>query len=254
MKFKSYYKKYLFIFIIFVIFAVFYCMEDYENADISVKTRTLKKDGFCVLYNPNYSIHTIDYPCDELKRDVLKILPPNYVFIDYIYKINNTSLSTFHRDVTSSQHIFNTKFPIYTLILYQYDGELLSVCPNSHKTYPFVWSKILNIDGKSGTAFLFDCDLLHAGRTNHCKERKVIQYKICHQEDLEKLSSLQNIYVEKTEKCINNIYSTIQRKLSYFFEMPINYIAYPFMIKRENPNTFIGMIQYFIPLNFYNNI
>lgn len=35
--------------------------------------------------------------------------------------------------------------------------------------------------------------------------------------------------------------------------MPINYILYPLMIKRENTNSIIGKIQTFIPITFYNN-
>jgi hypothetical protein len=231
---------------------LYYNTEEYENYQESIKTRTLDNDGFYVLYNPKYAIETNDYPCEKLKNDVLNLLPPGYVFIDYIYKINNVALSTFHRDVTSSQYVFNTKHPVYTLILYKYNGELLSLCPGSNKTYPFVTSKILNIGGKSGTAFLFDCDVLHAGRINKCKYRRVIQYKICHRDDLPKLKSLFGIYREKTEKCVNDFYVKILRKLSYYFEMPINYFAYPLMIKREK-NTLIGLIQSFIPMSYYNN-
>ena len=113
------------------------------------------------MYNTDYSKLTQNEPCIKLVNDVLKNLPNNYVFIDYIYKIQNGSLSTFHRDVTSSKHIYNTQYPIYTLILYKYDGDLLSLCPGSYKTYPCTWSSIVNINGKSGTCFLFDSDLLH---------------------------------------------------------------------------------------------
>lgn len=35
--------------------------------------------------------------------------------------------------------------------------------------------------------------------------------------------------------------------------MPINSIAYPLMIKRENKNSFVGKLQSLIPLQFYNN-
>ena len=111
------------------------------------RTRKLKNDGFCVLYR-----QTISQPCIKLQEDVLSKLPTGYVFMDYIYKINDGALSTFHRDVTSSKTIY----PVYTLILYKYDGELLSVCPSSNTTYPFVTSRIVNVEGKSGTCFLFD--------------------------------------------------------------------------------------------------
>jgi hypothetical protein len=245
------------LFIFFVIglsiYVLYYNVEEYEYFTDSIKKRSLDKDGFCVLYNQEYDFKTNDYPCKKLQDDILNLLPPNYVFIDYIYKINNVALSTFHRDVTSSQKIYNTKYPVYTLILYKYNGELLSLCPGSNKTYPFVWSKIVNVSGKSGTVFLFDCDVLHAGRLNNCNERKVIQYKICHKEDLLKLESLHGVNNEKTDKCVNNLYGQMIRKMSYFFEMPINYLAYPFMIKRENDNSFIGYIQSFIPMGYYNN-
>jgi hypothetical protein len=228
--------------------------EEYEDYDLAMRTRTLKNDGFVVLYNPLYALYTKDMACEELQNDVLKILPPGYVFIDYIYKINDAALSTFHRDVTSSKYIYKTKHTVYTLILYKYDGEQLSLCPGSNNTYPFVFSRIVNIDGKKGTVYLFDCDVLHAGRLNECKERIVIQYKICHKDDLEKLKTLSGVNREKNDKCVNDLYVKIKRKLSYFFEMPINYIAYPLMIKRENENSIIGKIQSFIPINYYNNV
>lgn len=241
------------IILLIIIYLLYYSTEYYEDYRVSMNKRTIETDGFCVLYNPEYSSRTIDYPCNMLVNDVLKLLPKDYMFIDYVYKIKNVSLSTFHRDVTSSKHIYKTNYPVYTLILYKYDGELLSLCPGSNKTYPFVLSKIVNIKGKSGVAFLFDCDVLHAGMINNCKYRNVIQYKICHKSDLPKLKMLSGVYKEKTEKCVNNLYVKIIRKLSYFFEMPINYFAYPLMIKRQEKNSIIGKIQSLIPINYYNN-
>lgn len=238
---------------IFILFVIIYLFEFEENAKISLKTRSLKTDGFCVLYNKNYAIETINFPCEQLKEDVLSSLPSGYQFIDYIYKINNAALSTFHRDVTSSKYNYKTDHPVYTLILYKYDGELLSVCPGSNKTYPFTWSHIVNINGKMGTAFLFDSDLLHAGRTNMCKKRKVIQYKIAHCDDFEKLQHLHGIRNEKTDVCKLTYYNIIMRKLSYYFEMPINYFFYPIMVKRNDNNTFLGKIQAYIPIEYYNN-
>ena len=241
------------IFSITFLYIIYYLRETDEYFEESIETRSLKNDGFCVLYNPDYSKITQDAPCMKLMNDVLKKLPSSYIFIDYIYKIKNGSLSTFHRDVTSSKNIYNTKHPVYTLILYKYDGDLLSVCPGSNKTYPFVWSSIVNINGKSGTCFLFDSDLLHAGCLNNCKERNLIQYKLCHKDDLNTLNELHNVRIDKNTKCNETSYHHIMRKLSYFFEMPINYIFYPLMLKRENDNTFMGMMQSFIPISFYNN-
>lgn len=226
-----------------------YSIEINEYYIHSIVNRSLLKDGFCVLNNEKYL-----YDIDLLKNDVLKIVPINYIFLDYSYTIKNSALSTFHRDVTSSKNIYKTKHPVYTVILYKYSGDLLSVCPNSDKTFPFVNSNIVNINGEKGTVFIFDCDLLHAGCINYCKYREITQYKICHKEDEKILNHLNNITINKVDMCKNEFYDNLLRKLSYFFEFPINYIFYPLMIKRENTNTLIGKIQSFIPITFYNNI
>jgi hypothetical protein len=229
---------------------IVYLPEKYEFVS---KERTIREDGFCILYDPIYSKNTQDWPCKEMEQDVLNYLPINYAFMDYIYKINNVSLSTFHRDVTSSQYIYNTKHPIYTVILYKYSGELLSLCPRSHSSYPFCWSSIVNLDGENGTVFIFNSEILHAGRINGCKKREVIQYKVCHKEDWDKLGHLHGVRMEKTELCRPSYWDCFVRKLSYYFEMPINYLLYPLMIKREHDNTLVGNLQKYIPIQYYNN-
>ena len=58
------------------------------------------------------------------------------LFIKYKYIIKDSV------DVTSSQYEFNTKYPVYTLITYKNTGQLLSICPGSHKTcalFIFKW-------------------------------------------------------------------------------------------------------------------
>jgi hypothetical protein len=248
--------KIKYIIIIFVVvFFCFYFIESYEKMGEVMDYYTLEKDGICILFNTIYATKTIDYPSEKLKEDILNKLPDGYLFLDYIYKIENSSLSTFHRDVTSSKHIYRTKYPVYTAILYKYSGELLSFCPGSNFTYPFVWSRIRNISGEYGTVFLFDCDILHAGCDNECRiKREVLQYKLCHKDDLDKLKELSGINVVKIEKdCKSTIWNQIMRKASYFLEMPINTFLYPLMIKREKNDNLIGQIQEFIPISFYNN-
>ena len=241
------------IFIVFVVvYFMYYWIERYENIENVISKYTLEMDGICILYNPEYVVVNKSH---SLSQDILSKLPEGYVFIDYIYKIQNSALSTFHRDVTSSQYIYKTKYPVYTAILYKYSGELLSFCPGSNKTYPFVWSRITNISGKAGTVFLFDCDILHAGCDNNCEvKREVLQYKICHKDDLERLCELSRVNISKTEvECKSTVWNRIMRKISYFLEMPINTFLYPLMIKRENNNNIIGKIQEYIPISFYNN-
>ena len=238
--------------IVILLYILYYSQETYEHVDISIKNRTLENDGFVVLHNNVYN-QTENEACFDLKKDILSLLPKGYEFIDYVYKINNVALSTFHRDVTSSHKIYKTEHKVYTLILYKYDGDFLSVCPGSDKTYPFVWSRPVTIHGVSGTAFLFDCELLHAGCINLCKERHVIQYKLCHRDDLSKLIHLNGIRHTKNDVCKMGIYYDIMRKLSFFFEMPINYLLYPIMTKKEPSDSVIGFIQSFIPIQYYNN-
>jgi len=252
MKSNTYKNILYFIIFILIVSILYYSDEQWEDVRTSVKTRTLAKDGFVVLHDDRYR-QTVDKPCSALHNDVLAMLPPGYEFIDYVYQIHNVALSTFHRDVTSSQKIYHTRWPVYTLILYQYDGELLSLCPGSHSSYPFVWSRIVNIHGTKGTAFLFDCDVLHAGCINQCKERKVIQYKICHREDRERLSHLSGVRMTKTDVCQLSFYSLAMRKMSYYFEFPVNYLFYPLMTKRESDDSMIGKIQGMIPIKYYNN-
>jgi len=235
-----------------IVFFLFYYIEYDENFNTSIHTRTIEKDGFCVCQDSEY-LETTDMPCPKLQTDVLSRLPPDYLFIDYKYKINNGALSTFHRDVTSSQYIHNTQYPVYTLILYKHGGELLSLCPRSDRSYPFVWSNILNVSGEPGTAFLFNCDILHAGCSNHCKKREVIQYKLCHKEDLPKLEHLLGVDNTKNDECSLSFYNKCMRKLSYYFEMPINTFFYPLLLKRNDENTLIGKIQSYIPVQYYNN-
>lgn len=245
-------KIFYFIFIIILFYLIYYNQEGNVKAMDMSNPKYLDRDGFCVFYDPKY-VEIKDQPSEQLKKDVLSILQPGYNFIDYVYKIHDGSLSTFHRDVTSSQTIYKTKHPVYTLILYKYDGYLLSVCPGSAKSYPFVWSRIMNVEGRSGTAILFDCDLLHAGSFNNCNERHIIQYKICHSEDINKLEHLVGIRQEKTAVCQMTLFNIMLRKATYIFELPINYIFYPLMLKRENNNTLIGKIQSIIPVQFYIN-
>ena len=242
-----------FIFIFFLLFLLYYYFEENENIEESLKNRTIENDGFHILYDVNYSIETVKEPSSKLKKDILSILPKDYIFIDYVYCIENTAFTTFHRDITSSHYLYKTKYPTYTLVLYKYDGYLLSVCPKSNQTYPFVWSRIVNLKGKSGTAVLFDSELLHAGYHNNCKKRELIQYKICHKDDLHLLTHLIGIDVMKNEKCYQSVFTSFMKKMSYYFEMPINYFLHPIMTKRHENNTIIGIIQSFIPTSNYIN-
>jgi hypothetical protein len=146
----------------------------------------LETDGFILMDRP-------------IADKVLEKLPEGYTFLDYRYTIEGCTLSTFHRDVTSSQYIFKTKHPVYTFITYDYDGPALSVCPGSHQTAPFLMNRPVIINSNS---VLFNCDVVHAGSLNLDKKpRRAIQYKIAHRDDLEKLKHLDGIDKVKKGDC-----------------------------------------------------
>lgn len=189
------------------------------------------------------------------KQRALDFLPPDYRFIDYEYTIQSTALSTFHRDVTSSARLHGCRYPVYTLIIYEYGGNLMSVCPGSHRTWPYVWSRIVNVSGPPNTAVLFDSEILHAGQPNQCKPRLLRQYKICHRDDLSKLTHLQGIRVAKKEKCVDDAWTRVKRKLSYYFAHPLNHWLYPFLMQKEGEDTWTGKVQsIFSRSQFYNNL
>jgi hypothetical protein len=248
MIYKLIYNFLLFIIIVNLIFTMI---------EINLINSSLHKNGIQIFQNDFYI--SDDILPSLLQKDILNVLPNDYVFIDYSYTIKNSALSTFHRDVTSSQKIYHTKYPVYTAILYKTSGKLISFVPNSDKQYPFAMNFIHNLSGKAGTAILFNSDLLHCGISNGCKYREVVQYKICHKDDLNLLTHLQGIHKTKTNKeCVeinnyNEIKLWLSRKLSYLFQLPINVLFYPFMTKKYDSNTFYGKLQEYIPLTFYNN-
>lgn len=214
----------------------------------------LCQDGF-VSWEVSYPEH-IDWQ-DKIKiveNDVLNLLPDGYRFLDYSYYIQGCSLSTFHRDVTSCQHILNTKYPTYTVAIYEFDGDFISVCPKSHLTYPFVFSQPLKISGRRNTLVLFNADLVHAGIINtKGLERKIIQFKVVHESDMDLVQHLKNIDVRKTQDCtLNPTVELFLRKLSWIFAFFVN-LCSPLLQKRYK-NGISSMIQSMIPVSFYNNV
>ena len=232
--------------IVFVLFCgvllliLLYFFESNETASYSA--RTLEVDGYCCFQ-------------EESRSMSLKRLPSEYEFLDYEYIIHSAVLSTFHRDVTSSQVLYGCKHPVYTLIVYEYGGELLSICPASERTWPFVWTRIVNINGQPNTCVLFNSEILHAGRANKCKPRLTRQYKICHRDDIKKLGHLQGVRATKNIECVDDYWSQVKRKISYYFAFPINHLLYPFLMKNWGADTWMGQMQSLLPDHqFYNNV
>jgi hypothetical protein len=259
MKTRQIYWRILFaIIVVFILLHIYFFFETNESTEWS--TRTLDNDGFCCFKVDDRHTKVEDRHTkvgrDNEQKETLKRLPPNYEFLDYEYTIYSTALSTFHRDVTSSQVLYNCKYPVYTLIVYEYGGDLLSICPASERTWPFVWTRIVNLSGQQNTCILFNSEILHAGQPNECRPRLTRQYKICHKDDIKNLQHLVGVRAKKDIECVDDLSSRIKRKISYYFAFSINHLLYPFLMQKWREDTWIGQMQKLLPDNhqFYNNI
>jgi hypothetical protein len=239
-----------------LLYVVWWLPETEVSVDAGRPPWSLADDGFCIVSPPTGHSELPEAPLSmkELQARALAQLPPNYQFLNYEYTIESAVLSTFHRDVTSSQFLHGCRHPVYTFIVYEYGGDLLSVCPGSHRTWPFVWSRVQNLSGPPHTAVLFNCELLHAGQLNECKERVVRQYKICHADDLPKLRHLQGIRTTKRGACVQSPWGATKRKLTYLLSYPLNFWLAPWLMRKEPEGTWMGWVQGLLDEQFYNNV
>lgn len=232
---------------LFVSLFIFYLIEIPSD---ELYTTNLVKDGYMVGRLPE-DIESFE----DIKKFTQYFFPDEYIFLNYKYSIFGTSLSTFHRDVTSSQNSLETKYPTYTLVLYQYDGNFISICPYSHITYPLTLNLPISISGKKNTFVIFNSDMLHAGQINTIgNKRKMIQFKIVHKDDYHKLKHLDDINVTKINDNDNfYIFELIIRKVSYYMSFLTNSYFKEFLISKTEDGI-KGLIQDIIPIKFYNNV
>ena len=229
--------------VLLIIFIIYFSLSTYEYS-LSNYNTDLVKEGF------------IFFPKHLSKYEILKYLPENYVFLDYKYEIHGCSLSTFHRDVTSSQYVFESRYPVYTYICYFNKGKTLSVCPGSHRTVPFLYSNPRIITSKNvRSSILFNCDLIHAGYFDKKRDkyRKVIQYKIIHKNDLDIFKSLSGINKVTKYDCekLYTWYDLYIRKISLFNSYIINHCFTKYL--QEDQKNYLNKL--FIKKNkkkFYN--
>ena len=97
--------------------------------------------------------------------------------------------------------------------------------------------------------------MLHCGMINKVgKNRKVIQFKIVHEDDLYKLRKLNNIHIEKEGKCELSIPNELGlRFISYHFAWFINSVLTP-LLQRHKEDGIGRVLQSIVPISFYNNI
>lgn len=136
----------------------------------------------------------------SIKNIIKEKLNDEYVLINYSYFIENSAIHTYHRDYTSCKNYNNLKFPSYTMILYLDDSDTgLNLIPGSHRDFFsfYIMDKSHQLHFKKGSAVIFDADILHAGTSQMSGkiDRKCIQFKIIHKEDISKLPWLQNFHM-----------------------------------------------------------
>jgi len=199
--------------IIMAILLIIYILYNTIEEEEEKKATNLSNDGYIILYGNS-------------RREVLEELPKDYVFLDYKYTLKGCKTHIFHRDVDSSQYFLKTRHPVYTYSIYKSNGPLISLCPGSHKTTPYLFEKPVIINGEKHTGILYNTDLVHCGvlhkeKNMHYEE----QYKLCHKSDVEKLDSLNKNHINDVGMCTNNgLYEFITRKLSLIFNYPLNYV------------------------------
>jgi len=240
--------KYILLFILLILFLIL-CPNYISSNVVSNKYDfSLEKDGFEV-----FKLDTNRYTRNKAQtfREILNKLPDGYQFLDYEYKIVNSTLYTFHRDVTSSQRFQELSHPSYTLIIYLTDGKLLSICPGSYKQ-KYIISTPITISGTPGTAILFNADSVHAGAMNETSERVAIQYKICHKSDVNKIKHLNSQKIEKKEAIrtfswVDKYLCRLSHKYIPLFDTNLGNI-----IERKTDNDFVNIVSQLINVDFYN--
>jgi hypothetical protein len=155
----------------------------------------------------------------------LDYLDDGYVVMNCKFVLDGFPLFTYHRDTISSKTVFNTEYPTYTYLIYNYDGNFLSVCPGSHMAWMCDFP--ITLSGEKGDGILFDCDLVHGG-VNPPDNIDFItsEYIIVHINDLVKLEHLFDVYKHRREFPQPWLRTFLLRVFSYIFVVIIQLLHY----------------------------
>jgi hypothetical protein len=187
---------------------------------------------------------------------------PDYIFQDYIWIIQKSSVHTCHRDNNGDFFNENQKHPSYTMLVYMENMEkCLGVVPGSHKepgSYGVnARDPVFNILCQPGDAILFNANLIHVGTINDRDDHLRIQMKVSHRDDLEALSYYQNFNkIANADNVIPKKVLSVQKNISCMFPFISD------MSQGENIKTArgtsdgaeIGVFQKMFSLFFYGNL
>ena len=161
---------------------------------------------------------------EKLKNLIIKLTnDKNYIFQDYIWIIQKSTVHTCHRDNNGDFFNKGQKYPSYTMIVYLEDmDKCLSIIPNSHKNQNSFFfnftTPLKDILCKKGDVIIFNANIIHVGTINEREDNIRIQMKITHKDDIQFINYYQNF--NKVLKQDNNLPLFIrkaQRSLSCTF-------------------------------------
>ena len=204
----------------------------------------LDKYGAC-LVTKGISVQTADKlksKCDENKYAEIKEHMLNdhnlkriigeatgsqdYIFQDYIWIIQKSSVHTCHRDNNGDFFNEGQKNPSYTMLVYLEDMEkCLSVIPKSHSDINSHFidfnNSLRTIICNKGDVVIFNANLIHVGCINEKDDNIRIQLKVTHKLDIPHIAYYQNYnkvlnednkvpkFIRKTQRSISCIFPGI---------------------------------------------
>ena len=221
-------KNYIIWFLVSVLILIF-CVNYfilYKDQTIKNGDRyNLQRDGFCLYKNilTDTEINALKSMCikkqykktketilSNPKLIALKNAATNdqYVFQDYIWIIQKSSVHTCHRDNNGDFFNENQKHPSYTVLVYLEDMEkCLGVMPESHKDLYAnsvnLTDTVKNILCNKGDVIIFNANLIHVGTMNmkngkSSDDNLRIQLKLTHKDDIQNI-----MYYENFNKVLN---------------------------------------------------
>jgi ectoine hydroxylase-related dioxygenase (phytanoyl-CoA dioxygenase family) len=197
------------LFILWILISVFFS----EVPTSLPKENDLNKNGFTIYNNvlTNEEIHKLNSFCtnsdykttkevllNQTKlNELVKTIGPEYVFQDYIWIIQKSSVHTCHRDNNGDFFNEGQKYPSYTMLVYLEDmDKCLGVIPESHKNqYSYFvdfTGNLINLPCKKGDVIIFNANLIHVGTLNKRDNNLRVQLKITHKDDIDKIAYYQN--------------------------------------------------------------
>jgi len=244
---------------------------------ISNEKYSLKDDGVYVISNvfDDSDIRKLkDLQCTKSYEQIKEILlhhpklnagckaqiGPEYVFQDYIWMIEKSSVHTCHRDNNGDFFNKNQKYPSYTVIVFMEPMEkCLGVIPRSHlskNSYNFNYkNNIVHLPCNPGDVIIFNANIIHVGSISQDHHLRY-QLKYTHKDDIPIINYYENYNkILQEENKLPIEIRKIQQNFSCHFPVLSN------ITQGENIRTArgsengvqIGVMQKIFSLLFYGN-